>query len=196
MATKMKQPIADPALEIVASQIETRDIETLTAHPKNARKHPTGQIDQIVASIREFGFTAPVLIDERDVILAGHGRVTALGRLGARIVPVIVANGWSPERKRAYLIADNKIAQGATWDEGLLKVELDDLRSMGLNLGAVGFSASEIGAFFGEPAEASPRAKKKSATATIKVKCPIKKTRAVTSAIRKAVQGIEGVEVE
>jgi hypothetical protein len=92
------------------------------------------QVAQIAASIREWGWTVPVVIDEQGGIIAGHGRVRAAELLGLGEVPVVVARGWSDAQKRGYLIADNKVSDNAGWDESLLKLELDDLEGMGFSL--------------------------------------------------------------
>ena len=95
---------------------------------------------QIDASIREWGWTTPVLVDEDSTIIAGHGRVLAAQTLGIGRVPVMVARGWSEAQKRAYVIADNKLALNAGWDEDLLDVEIAGLKDLGFDLDLVGFS--------------------------------------------------------
>ena len=101
------------------SQITHRLIATLTPWARNARTHSTKQIRQIAASIRQFGFTTPVLIDEAGTILAGHGRVAAAKRLGLTAVPCLQLMHLSEAQKRAYVLADNKLALNAGWDEDL-----------------------------------------------------------------------------
>src|ERR1043165_7394931 len=96
-----------------ADQIERRPIGKLIPSARNARTHSPEQVEQIAASIREWGWTMPVLIDEVGGILAGHGRVLAARRLGVSEVPVIIARGWSDAQKRAYILADNKLAENA-----------------------------------------------------------------------------------
>ena len=99
---------------------------------------------QIAASIREWGWTVPVLVDETGMIIAGHGRVLAAQRLGIDSVPVMVAAGWSEAQKRAYVLADNKLAQNAGWDDDLLGLELGDLRTDGFDLPLIGFNEDEL----------------------------------------------------
>lgn len=130
-------------------QIEMRRPEDLLPYARNARTHPDWQIAQIAASIAEFGFTNPILIGDDDVIVAGHGRLLAAHRLALPEVPVIVLGHLSPAQRRALVIADNKIAENAGWDEDLLRSELADLRSEGWELDVLGFSDAEIDSLLG-----------------------------------------------
>ncbi|SPA17231.1 hypothetical protein CBM2631_A90307 [Cupriavidus taiwanensis] len=93
--------------------------------------------------MREWGWTMPILIDEQDNVIAGHGRLLAATRLGFDEAPVMVARGWSEAQKRAYMLADNKLALNASWDDALLTVELGDLKGLGFDLDLIGFSDSE-----------------------------------------------------
>src|SRR3984893_10994159 len=127
-----------------ANKVERRSIASLVPYARNARIHSAEQIDQIAASIREWGWTVPVLVDEADGIIAGHGRVLAAHKLAIAEVPVMVAAGWSEAQKRAYVLADNKLALNAGWDNDLLKIELGDLQAFDFDLGLIGFSADEI----------------------------------------------------
>jgi DNA modification methylase len=97
-----------------------------------------------MASIREWGWTVPVLIDEAGTIIAGHGRVLAAQRIGLVDVPVVIARGWSDEQKRAYLIADNKLTENGGWDSALLRIELHELNALGFDTLLTGFSAAEV----------------------------------------------------
>ena len=108
--------------------------------------HSDAQVAQIAASIGEWGWTMPVLLDEAGGIIAGHGRVLAAKKLGIEAVPCMVAKGWSDAQKRAYVIADNKIADNAIWSEDLLRIEFEGLEALNFDLGLTGFSAEEIGA--------------------------------------------------
>ena len=128
----------------LADQIERRATASLAAYAKNARTYSEEQVGQLAASIREFGFAIPVLIDETDTIIAGHGRVLAAARLGIDEVPVMVARGWSEAQIKAYRLADNQLALNAGWDQALLKIELEDLASMGVDLALMGFSDFEL----------------------------------------------------
>lgn len=105
-------------------EIKYKKISELTPYTNNARTHSDEQVDQIVASIKEFGFTNPLLIDEKGEIIAGHGRLAAAKKLNMDEVPTIELKGLSEAQKRAYVIADNKLALNAGWDEDLLKLEL------------------------------------------------------------------------
>jgi hypothetical protein len=93
-----------------ADQVERRTVSTLIPYARNARRHRPSQIKEIAASIKEWGWTVPILIDEQDVIIAGHGRVLAAEQLGIKDVPVVVARGWTDKQKRAYRLADNELA--------------------------------------------------------------------------------------
>jgi ParB-like chromosome segregation protein Spo0J len=130
------------------SQIEYVPIESLTPHPANARVHSKKQIDQIAQSIRQFGFTAPIIADENNVILAGHGRWLAALELGFDFVPVVVLSGLTAAERRAYLLADNKLVENAGWELNLLAVELKELAPLladvGLDINLTGFEPAEI----------------------------------------------------
>jgi DNA modification methylase len=125
-------------------QVEQIGIETLIPYANNARTHSEAQVAQIAASIREFGFNNPVLIDEQSSIIAGHGRVLAARKLELDSVPCIRLNHLSETQRRAYIIADNKIAMNAGWDEELLALELTELTEFGVNMDLTGFTVDEI----------------------------------------------------
>jgi len=122
-----------------AASIETRPVAQLVPYARNSRQHSETQIGRIMASMREYGFTVPILVDEEDGIIAGHARALAADRLGIANVPVMVARGWSEAQRRSYVIADNALGAGSTWDLGLLKIELDDLKGISFNLDILGF---------------------------------------------------------
>jgi DNA modification methylase len=131
-----------------------RPVGGLRPDPRNARTHPKRQLDQIIASIRAFGFTNPLLIDPDSVIIAGHGRLLAAKAIGMAEVPTITLPGLSDGQRRALRLADNKIALSAGWDLDLLKLELGDLSAMELDfdLSLTGFSTGEIDVILkGEP---------------------------------------------
>ena len=123
-----------------------RPVDTLRPDPRNARTHPKQQVDQIVASIRQFGFVNPILTDPDGRIIAGHARLMAAKAMGLAEVPTIQIRGLTEAQKRALRIADNKIALGAGWDVDILKLELTELRSMDLDfdLSVTGFSTGEL----------------------------------------------------
>lgn len=127
-------------------KIVNRDIGQLRPWARNARKHSKKQIRQIADSIETFGFTNPVLIDQEDTILAGHGRVEAAKLLGQSTVPCLHVEHMSAAQKRAYVLADNKLALNASWDDDLLSQELAALSEIDLDfdIGLTGFSISEI----------------------------------------------------
>ena len=110
-----------------ADSVERMPVATLLPYIRNTRKHPPAQVDQIARSMREWGFTIPMLIDENLEIIAGHGRLLAAKKLGYESVPVMTARGWTPEQIKAYRIADNQLALTASWDAELLALELTDL---------------------------------------------------------------------
>ena len=116
----------------MADKIVLRSVESLIPCARNARTHSDAQVAQIAASIREFGFTNPVLVDGENGIVAGHGRVLAARKLGMTEVPCIEIAYLTDAQRRAYIIADNKLALNAGWDQEQLKIELGELRSMAL----------------------------------------------------------------
>jgi DNA modification methylase len=132
-------------------EIEYRDIEALIPYARNARTHSDAQVAQIAASIREFGFVNPILVDGENGIVAGHGRVMAARKLGMPTVPVIELAHLTTAQRRSYIIADNKLALNAGWDEDLLRVELADLKIDGFDLELTGFSDLELSALNPEP---------------------------------------------
>ena len=130
-----------------ADKVETWELERLTPYARNSRTHSDAQVAQLAASIREWGWTTPVLVDDAGGIIAGHGRVLAARQLGMTTVPVVVAEGWSEAKKRAYVIADNKLALNAGWDEELLKLEIGELGELGFDLDLLGFDEAELKGF-------------------------------------------------
>ena len=124
--------------------IEQVKIDKLIPYARNSRTHSDAQVAQIAASIKEFGFTNPVLIDETGSIIAGHGRVMAARKLAITDVPSIRLTHLTEAQKKAYVIADNKLALNAGWDDEMLAVELTDLKDMGFDLDLTGFSTDEI----------------------------------------------------
>lgn len=135
-----------------ADKVERRKVSDLTPYARNSRTHSDEQVAQIAASIKEWGWTVPVLIEPDGGIIAGHGRVMAAQRLGITEVPCMVADGWSEAQKRAYIIADNKLALNAGWDDEVLRVEFAELGDMGFDIGLTGFEPGELDGLFNEPA--------------------------------------------
>jgi DNA modification methylase len=128
----------------LADKLEHWPIERLLPYIRNARTHSEEQIAQIAASIAEFGFTAPILAGSDGVIVAGHGRLAAARKLGLATVPVVVLEHLTPTQRRALVIADNKIAENAGWDEELLRLELAELQEADFDLALTGFDADEL----------------------------------------------------
>lgn len=125
-------------------QIEKRPLASLVPYARNSRTHSEAQITQIVASIKEFGWTNPILIDGENGIIAGHGRLKAAQLLGMAEVPVIELAGLSETQKRAYIIADNKLAENAGWESDLLALEISALKLEAFNLDILGFDGDEL----------------------------------------------------
>jgi site-specific DNA-methyltransferase (adenine-specific) len=128
------------------NQIESLPVSDLIPYARNSRTHSDEQVTQIAASIREFGFTNPVLIDSNGTIIAGHGRVMAAKKVGLTEVPCLRLQHLSPSQIRAYVIADNKLALNAGWDDEMLKAELLTLQEEGFNTDLTGFSDDELNA--------------------------------------------------
>ena len=130
--------------------IVRRRCAALIPYARNARTHSDQQAAQIAASIREFGFTNPVLIDEEDGIIAGHARVLGAHLLGLDEVPCIVLAHLTPTQRRAYVLADNKLALNAGWDLEMLALEIGELGEAGFDLSLTGFDEFELGELFDE----------------------------------------------
>ncbi len=128
----------------LAEKIEPWPTAKLIPYARNARQHSDAQVAQIAASIAEFGFTNPILAGSDGVIVAGHGRLAAAQKLGLITVPVVVLDHLTPTQRRALVLADNRIAENATWDEDLLRVELADLQDAGFDLDITGFDADAL----------------------------------------------------
>ena len=137
-------------------KIKSRSIASLSPYDRNARVHSPEQIEQIAESIREFGFTNPILVTEDGMVVAGHGRLEAAKIVGCKEVPTLtVGADWSPEKVRAYVLADNQIALNSSWDKSLLAVELEELDSTGIDLASLGFSDADLAKFLSEPVSAN-----------------------------------------
>ena len=134
--------------------VERWQVDRLIPYIRNARTHSEEQVAQVAASIVEFGWTNPILVGADGVIIAGHARLLAARKLGMTEVPVIVLDHLSETQRRALIIADNRLAMNAGWDEEMLRVELESLQVDGFNLDIVGFSDEEIEALLQEPEEA------------------------------------------
>ena len=130
-------------------EIVYKKVDDLIPYINNSRTHSEEQVNQICASINEFGFTNPLLIDEKDNIIAGHGRLLASKKLKMEEVPCIVLSGLTEAQKKAYVIADNKMALNAGWDFNLLSLELENLKELDFDLELTGFDTDEIDSLLG-----------------------------------------------
>jgi len=127
---------------------KTVSTASLVPYARNARTHSPAQVDKIAASIREFGFLNPIITDGQSGIVAGHGRVMAAQKLGLDTLPTIDAAHLSEAQRRAYVLADNRMALDAGWDNDLLRIELQDLDAAGFDLTLTGFELGEIAGLF------------------------------------------------
>ncbi|MGI9398587.1 MAG: ParB/Srx family N-terminal domain-containing protein [Paracoccaceae bacterium] len=127
---------------IHAKDVKQMPVDELIPYDRNPNIHSSEQIIQLANSIREWGFTVPILIDEKEVVLAGHGRLFAAKSLNMKTVPCITATGWSDAQKKAYVIADNKLSEGSEWDSSLYFAELKEINNSGFDLSLIGFDES------------------------------------------------------
>ena len=130
-------------------------VEDLMPYENNSRTHNEEQIDQVVASIKEFNFTNPILIDEQNGIVAGHGRLMAANKLGMREVPCIVMSGLTEAQKKAYVIADNQLALNAGWDLDMLKLEIEALDELEFDIALLGFDDDFLNLLNDDPEDIS-----------------------------------------
>lgn len=121
-----------------ADSVKKRLVDDLIPYDRNPKIHPDSQIKQLANSIREWGWTMPILIDENDQVLAGHGRLFAAKELELKEVPCMTAVGWSDQQKKAYVIADNKLAENGQWDTSLYFNQLKEMSNEGYDLGLMG----------------------------------------------------------
>src|SRR5262245_49004826 len=140
----------------LASAVEPMPVASLRPHPGNARTHSKKQIRQIAESIRRFGFNNPILVGEDGEIIAGHGRVEAAKLLGLDTVPTVRLAHLNAAQRRAYVLADNKLALNAGWDRELLAIELQGLIDIDFDVELTGFSSAEIDLVLDESREGSP----------------------------------------
>ena len=145
----------------MTAKIEQVQIADLIPYARNSRTHSDAQVAQIAASIKEFGWTNPVLIDAGGGIIAGHGRVLAARKLGMADVPCIRLTHLSDAQKRALIIADNRLALSAGWDDEMLRVELEDLADADFDLDVLGFDDDELAKLLGEDELAAPESSSK-----------------------------------
>jgi DNA modification methylase len=136
-----------------ADKVDRRRVADLIPYARNARTHSEQQVAQIAASIKEWGWTTPLLVDEDNGIIAGHGRVMAAQKLGIDEIPVMIAKGWSDAQKRAYILADNQLALNAGWDSDLLKLELLELDELDFDIDLIGFDGDFLANMLNDPTE-------------------------------------------
>jgi hypothetical protein len=129
---------------VIPEKLERWPVERLVPYERNARTHSPEQVAQIAASIAEFGFTNPILVASDAGIIAGHGRLEAAKQLGLSEVPVVVLDHLSDTQRRAYVLADNKLALNAGWDVDMLASEIEELQAVEFDLGLLGWSADEL----------------------------------------------------
>lgn len=184
-----------PGVEVVY-----RDIDSLIPYAANARTHSEDQVAQIAASIREFGWTNPILLDGDRGVIAGHGRLLAARKLGLEQVPCIELSHLSDAQRRAYVLVDNKLSLNAGWDSELLRVELLGLQEQGFDLGLTGFSDEEAAAIInGWDTDFDPNAHRdggEQPTSVIRVTCEAAMCPDVRQRIVEAVADMQGVQVE
>ena len=131
-------------------EIVYKNVDDLLPYVNNARTHDEMQINQIASSIKEFGFNSPIAIDNDNMILCGHGRLLGAKKLGLKEVPTVCLSHLTPQEKKAYILADNKIALNSGWDFDLLKLEFEELKSVDFDLSLTGFSENEINDLFND----------------------------------------------
>lgn len=135
-----------------AAAVEIWDIEQIKLNPDNPRRHSLEQIEQIAKSMRKRKWVMPVLVDEGGMLIAGHGRIRAARLIGYTHAPVIIARGWTPEECKAYMVADNALADQSDWDPRLIRATLKGLKTKDFDLGLVGMTEEELAKLMIEPA--------------------------------------------
>ena len=155
-------------------KIEQVAVESLIPYARNSRTHSDDQVAQIAASIREFGWTNPILVDGENGIIAGHGRLLAARKLKMSQVPVIQLDGMTDTQKKAYIIADNKLSDNSDFDSEMLALELTDLHSEDFDIGLIGFNADELTKLigFGEEIESPEESKESDENIDTEYCCP------------------------
>jgi ParB-like chromosome segregation protein Spo0J len=136
---------------LMEKNIENIPLDKLTGYARNSRTHSDEQVAQIAASIKEFGFTNPILIDDDNMIIAGHGRFSAAHRMGMKEVPCIRLSHLDEAQKKAYVIADNQLATKAGWNYEMLAVEIDELNDAKYDISKIGFTIEELENLIGSP---------------------------------------------
>ncbi len=140
-----------PPRRWAADRVERRRVDDLYPYARNVMMHTNAQVDAIARAIGRFGWTNPVILDERGEIIAGHGRVLAARRLGLESVPAVVAEDWTPEEKRAYRIWDNQSSRISEWSSENLRIELSELKGLNFDLSLTGFDPKALVEFMTIP---------------------------------------------
>ena len=151
-------------------KIEYKHPDDIIPYAMNSRTHSDEQVAQVAASIKEFGFTNPILVDEFNVIIAGHGRLMAAKKLGLDQVPTITLEGLTEAQRKAYVIADNKLALNAGWDDQALQTELERLQELDFDLALTGFDVDELARMFDDQ-EIEPEEQSYSEVFNVIVEC-------------------------
>ena len=151
--------------------IEYKPVGDLIPYVNNSRTHSDAQVTQVAASIKEFGFTNPILVDESNGIIAGHGRLMAAKKLGFDEVPTITLGGLTDAQRKAYVIADNQLALNSGWDLDTLKVEVERLSEMEFDIDLLGFDEIEIGKLFDQPKDLELKEEQYSEIFNIIIEC-------------------------
>jgi len=137
-----------PVIAWPADEVCRMPVADLIPYVGNARTHSKKQVAQIAASIVEWGWTTPILVDEGGAIIAGHGRVMAAQKLNIPEIPVMVARGWTEAQKRAYVLADNQLPMNAGWDDDILRVEIKAIEGLHFDIGKIGFDTEALAKLF------------------------------------------------
>ncbi len=145
-------------IRIAATELRYMPTSTLIPYINNARTHPAEQIEQLRRSLREFGFVTPILIDSQGNVIAGHGRLLAAQAEGMSEVPCVIASELTDEQRRAYILADNRLAETSSWDPEILKIEMQDLMTMNFDLTVCGWAEDDIEKLTADALEAEPEA--------------------------------------
>ncbi len=159
------------ARDALTQRIRMARTDSLVEHDGNARIHDAAQIAKLASSIREFGFTNPILTDGKLGVLAGHGRLAAARQLGMEKVPTLSLGHLTAKQRRAYVLADNRLALDASWDEGLLSAVLGELQEEGYDVGLIGFDGAELENLLGDAEQEEPEPREQVATTTMAT-CP------------------------
>jgi ParB-like chromosome segregation protein Spo0J len=152
-------------------KITQKKVTELIPYVNNSRTHSDEQVAQIAASIKEFGWTNPILVDGKNGIIAGHGRLLAARKLGHKEVPTIELSELTDAQKRAYIIADNKLALNAGWDDEVLKLEIQQLSDLNFDLTLLGFDEVELAKMFDEVVDEEPEGENYQEVFNIIVEC-------------------------